>query len=170
MNIVKDEEMQYPTNYSPDHCRKGIVLNGLPLGGNTEGGRLQKQLMYTPVVIPQKGNGAECGCLAKKLGATVVNATITQSESSRATQLALGCSGTVSGVTAARVAELMASRLTKRNFGSEGVRIARQQQATLSCSTGSSLPNPIILQVCPPLPPPPGPPAPTCILAKNQKY
>lgn len=160
--------MQYPTNYSPDHFRKGIVLNGLPLGGNTEGGRLQKQLMHTPVVIPQKGNGAECLCLEKKLGAPVVNPTITQSESSRITQLTLGCSGTTSSVTAARVAALLAA--PKRNFGSEGVRIARQQQATLSCSTGSSLPNPIILQVCPPLPPPPGPPAPRCILAKNQKY
>ena len=160
--------MQYPANYSPDHFRKGIVLNGLPLGGNTEGGRLQKQLMYTPVVIAQQGNGAECACLAKKLSAPPVGVTITQSESSRTTQLTLGCSGTASSVTAERVAQLLAA--PKRNFGSEGVRIARQQQATLSCSTGSSLPNPIILQVCPPLPPPPGPPAPTCILAKNQKY
>ena len=133
-------------------------LNGLPLGGNTEGGRMsvdraacareqvinKPSIPYTPSVYP-----------------TTVQALITRASGSRTADLALGCgSGVsgVSGVTADRVQQLLAAKLIAVNYSSGTSRIMELQQKTILCNPAPATPIPIIAQVCPPLPPPPGPP------------
>ena len=121
-------------------------LNGLPLGGNTEGGRMRACMtqnkvpnICVPTVYP-----------------TTVQAVITRASGSRTTDLALGCGSGVSGVTADRVQQLLAAKLIAVNYSSGTSRIMELQQKTIACNSEPR--RPIIIQACPPLPPPPGPP------------
>jgi hypothetical protein len=124
-------------------------LNGLPLGGNTEGGRLQKELGKAEKCY-KNGNAASPYCCSpyKK----TIQAEITSAESNRISDLAQGC---VRGVTQERIKQLLSG---PKSFQSQSVRIAAIQQAVLSCSPAPAVPIPIIAEQCPPLPPPPGPP------------
>jgi hypothetical protein len=132
-------------------------LNGV--GANTGNGLLHlndKQCVkYVKPFI-----GSYCDCKKKS-----VNHNITPSEGSRIDSIQYGCNGTSTGVSQARVKELLGRGL---RFGNEGTRIARLQEMTVAASE-SLLNRPIILTQCPPLPPPPAPPARACILTKNQK-
>ena len=126
-------------------------MNGLPLGGNTEGGRLQREQARCQHII-NKPSSPVCCSVYKN----TVQAVITPNSANRTTDLALGCSGRKPGVTADRVRQLLAS-VKGSPYNSQGVRIAAIQQTILNCST-NLIPSPIIVQTCPPLPPPPGPP------------
>ncbi len=133
-------------------------LNGLPLGGNTEGGRLQREIAACATYI--SGPSSPFVCNPYK---TTVQAPITQASGNRTSDLAAGlcanASGVASkpGVTAERVQQLLAASLT-RNFKSETERTMQLQQTILLCNPAPDVPIPIIVQVCPPLPPVPGPP------------
>ena len=130
------------------YCAKK-PLNGLPYGGNTEGGRLQKELGKAEKCY-KNGNVSSPYCCSpyKK----TVQAEITSAEGNRISDLAQGC---VRGVTQDRIQQLLSN---PRSFQSQSVRIARIQQAVVTCSPASIVPIPIIIEQCPPLPPPPGPP------------
>ena len=129
-------------------------LNGLPLGGNTEGGRLQKQLALCEKSYVNNKPSLHSCCNPYK---TNVQATITQASGNRTSDLELGCAGVKGGVTAERVQELLKASMTN-NFSSETARITRLQQTTIACNPSPDVPIPIIIQQCPPLPPVPGPP------------
>jgi hypothetical protein len=138
-------------------------LNGLPLGGNTEGGRLDReQARCAKNYTVNKASSPAC-CSPYK---NSVQATITQNSANYTSDLSLGCS-VKGGVTGERVRQLLAS-VKGSPYNSQGVRIAAIQQAVLNCST-NLIPSPIIIQACPPLPPPPGPPY-ICRPAKNPNY
>ena len=124
-------------------------LNGLPLGGNTEGGRLQRELALCNGYV-NKPSSPYC-CNPYK---TTVQATITQASGNRTSDLELGCD--VRGITAERVQEIL--RKSRNNFSSETSRIMSREQNTIGCNPRSDVPIPIIIQQCPPLPPVPGPP------------
>ena len=138
-------------------------LNGLPLGGNTEGGRLQKEIARcSQNYVIGKASSPYC-CPAYN---NTVQAEITSAEGNRISDLALGCyKGR--GVSQDRIQQLLSA---PRSFNSQSLRIASIQQSVLTCSPNPAVPIPIITVICPPLPSPPGPPAPRCILGKNQKY
>jgi hypothetical protein len=135
-------------------------LNGLPLGGNTEGGRLQVE-MGKAALCYKNGNASSPYCCSpyKK----TIQAEITSAEGNRISDLAEGC---VRGVTQDRIKQLLSG---PRSFQSQSVRIAAKQQAVLSCSPAPAVPVPIIAQQCPPLPPPPGPPY-ICSPSRVAKY
>ena len=124
-------------------------LNGLPLGGNTEGGRLQKELGKAWECY-KNGNATSPYCCSpyKK----TIQAEITSAESNRISDLAEGC---VRGVTQERIQQLLSG---PRSFQSQSVRIAAIQRAVVTCSPAPTVPIPIIAEQCPGLPPPPGPP------------
>lgn len=132
-------------------------LNGLPLGGNTEGGRLQKETsLCAKSYVNNKPSTPYC-CNPYK---ATVQATITQASGNRTDDLALGCTGSVlakGGVTAERVQELLKAAMTN-NFASGTERITRLEQKTILCNPAPAFPIPIIITQCPPLPPVPGPP------------
>lgn len=135
---------------------------------NTEGGRLQRKIARMgPGFIPVQGN--DCGnCLPKNS----IQFPITQSENSRILALTANFNGTTlvgAGVTQDRAKQLLATSITMRQFGSEGVRIAAVEQETMAAAPNQKLLPPIVLTVCPPLPAPPAPPPRACPLAKNQK-
>jgi hypothetical protein len=124
-------------------------LNGLPFGGNTEGGRLQREIMRcSENYVIGKASSPYCCPPYKK----TIQAEITSAESNRISDLAQGC---VRGVAQDRIQQLLSG---PRSFRSQSVRIAAIQQAVLTCSPQSTVPIPIITEQCPPLPPPPGPP------------
>ncbi len=124
-------------------------LNGLPLGGNTEGGRLQKEIMRcSETYFIGKASSPHCCPAYKK----TIQAEITSAESNRISDLAQGC---VRGVTQDRIKQLLSG---PRHFNSQSSRIAELQQRVLQCSPPSVVPIPILTEQCPPLPPPPGPP------------
>lgn len=135
-------------------------LNGLPLGGNTEGGRLQKELAICAKSYVNNAPSSAYCCNPYK---TTVQAPITQASGNRTNDLALGlcanASGVASkpGVTAERVQQLLAASMTN-NFSTETERIMKLQQTTLLCNPAPDVPIPIIITQCPPLPPVPGPP------------
>lgn len=131
-------------------------LNGLPLGGNTEGGRLQKETaLCAKSYVNNKASSPYC-CNPYK---TTVQATITPASGNRTDDLTLACTGSVlakGGVTAERVQELLKSSMN--NFPSGTARITRLEQTTILCNPAPAFPIPIIVTQCPPLPPVPGPP------------
>jgi len=137
-------------------------LNGLPLGGNTEGGRLSVKSRACSV-INNKPYIPYCK------HPTSIQAPITPASGNRTVDLSLGC-GVSKGVTADRVQELLARGSMKKNYSSETARILQLQQDILLANPPPATPIPIVIQACPPLPAPPGPPAPICILSKSQKY
>jgi len=137
------------------NCGCSGPLNGLPLGGNTEGGRLQKEIALCAKSYVNKPSTPYC-CNPYK---ATVQATITQASGNRTDDLALGCTGRVlakGGVTAERVQELLKSSMN--NFASSTERINKLQQTTILCNPAPAFPIPIIVTQCPPLPPVPGPP------------
>ncbi len=104
---------------------------------------------------------------------------ITPAESSRIQDLANKCGGGTSGaVTQSRAKELLAAAGSRKQFGSEQVRIERRIQETIACSTDpfdsetrfSQFNRLPASEICPPLPPPPAPPAKKCPLEKNKKF
>lgn len=124
-------------------------LNGIPLGGNTEGGRLQVELGKAEKCYKNgKASSPQC-CSPYK---NTIQAEITSAEGNRTSDLAQGC---VRGVTQERIQQLLSG---PRSFQSQSVRIAAIQRAVVTCSPAPAVPVPIIIQQCPPLPPPPGPP------------
>ena len=135
-------------------------LNGLPLGGNTEGGRLQKEIAVC--AKSYVNNSPSSGYVCNPYH-TTVQAPITQASGNRTSDLAAGlCTNAAGvplkpGVTAERVQQLLAASMTK-NYNSETERIMSVQQKTLLCNPASDVPIPIIITQCPPLPPVPGPP------------
>jgi hypothetical protein len=132
-------------------------LNGLPLGGNTEGGRLQKEIAICAKSYTNNKPSSPYACNPYK---TTIQPTITQASGNRTSDLALGCTGSVTGkggVTAERVQELLKASMTN-NFSSETARITRLEQKTILCNPSPAIPVPIIITQCPPLPPVPGPP------------
>lgn len=148
-------------------------LNGS--GGNTEGGRLVRQLKgcTAPPALPVPRDSVCCRIQES------VQAAITPASSSYTETLA-SCGQPVRGrgsITQARARELLRMAGSRRQYESEGVRIQAVEQATVNCSTDpfnpttrfSSYNSPLILLVCPPLPAPPAPPAKACPLTKNQK-
>jgi hypothetical protein len=124
-------------------------LNGIPLGGNTEGGRLQVELGKAWECYKNgKASSPFCCSPYKK----TIQGEITSAERNRISYLT---QGSVRGVTQERIKQLLSG---PRSFQSQSVRIAAIQQAVLSCSPAPTVPIPIIAEQCPPLPPPPGPP------------
>lgn len=143
-------------------CCSSNPLNGLPLGGNTEGGRLQRE--QAACVHVNNSPVATYCCSPYK---ETVQAPITRSSGSRTDDLALGCSRK-EGVTIARAQALLATVGTHYKSGTE--RVMSIQQQVIACSATNGIPIPIVIVQCPPLPPPPAPPARACPLTKNQKY
>jgi hypothetical protein len=135
-------------------------LNGLPLGGNTEGGRLQVEIGKAEKCY-KNGNASSQYCCSpyKK----TIQAEITSAESNRISDLAQGC---VRGVTQERIQQLLSG---PRYFSSQTARISAVQQSLLKCSPSPAVPVPIIAEQCPPLPPPPGPPY-ICSPSRVAKY
>lgn len=129
-------------------------LNGLPLGGNTEGGRLQKETAVCAKSYVNNKASLPYACNQYK---TTVQAPITQASGNRTNDLALGCAGSKGGVTAERVQQLLKASMTN-NYESETARIMQLQQTTILCNPAPAVPIPIIITQCPPLPPVPGPP------------
>jgi len=132
--------------------------NGLPFGGNTEGGRLQRKGF--PATINKSSTSYICTY------PTSIQSTITPASGNRTNDLALGCAR---GITADRVQALLDKKITK-NFSTETARILQLQQNILLENPDSPTPIPIVIQRCPPLAPPPAPPPRACILSKSQKY
>ena len=129
-------------------------LNGLPFGGNTEGGRLDRKA--EACVRERIINNVADICIPAVYPKTV-QAVITPASGNRTADLALGCSRS-KGVTAERVQQLLAASLIAINYSSGTSRILELEQKTISCNPAPATPIPIIAQVCPPLPPVPGPP------------
>ena len=146
----------------------------MPLNGaaaNTEGGKLQREIAtraHYRAPTPVQGNPTSCySCTTKQY----IQPNITPSESSRITILTATMNGTlVNGgcVTQDRARQLLMAAKSPQ-YGSQGVRIAAIQQATIAASDDSALLKPIILPGCPPLPPPPAPPSRACPLPKNMR-
>jgi len=126
-------------------------LNG-SLGGNTEGGRLQREIA---ICAKSYSNKPSTPYTCNQYPRTV-QAPITQASGNRTSDLALGCAS-AKGVTAERVQALLKASMTN-NYGSETERILALQQTTLLCNPAPAIPVPIIITQCPPLPPVPGPP------------
>jgi hypothetical protein len=145
-------------------CCSSNPLNGLPLGGNTEGGRLQREQAACAKKHVDNGPVTAYCCSPYK---ETVQAPITPTSGSRTDDLALGCNQK-QGVTIARVQALLATVGTRYKSGTE--RVMSIQQQVIACSATNGIPIPIIIEQCPPLPAPPGPPARICVLTKNQKY
>jgi hypothetical protein len=141
-------------------CCTNKALNGLPLGGNTEGGRLQREIMRcSENYVIGKASSEYCCSPYKK----TVQAEITSAESNRISDLAQGC---VRGVTQDRIQQLLSG---PRYFKTHTARISAVEQSLLKCSPPPAVPIPIIAQQCPPLPPPPGPPY-ICSQSRLAKY
>ena len=158
-----------------------LVRHHTPLNGfsaNTESGRLRqltRNCSYMSQTISGKGNLELC----KSCEVQTVQPPITPAESSRIASLAFACGGSPSGaVTQSRAKELLAAAGSRKQFGSETVRIERRIQETISCSTDpfdsetrfSQFNRLPASEICPPLPPPPAPPAKNCPLEKNKKF
>ena len=147
-------------------CCSSNPLNGLPLGGNTEGGRLNKEMSICAKRYVNNKPVTEYCCPPYRNN--TVQPVITQNSGNRTSDLALGCSQR-QGVSINRVQALLQTSGT--NYPSETARIMSVQQQTITCAgTNNDIPVPIIIVECPPLPAPPGPPARRCVLTKNQKY
>jgi len=157
--------------------RHHTPLNGF--SANTESGRLRqltRGCFYMSQTVSGKGNLELCGCKDKD---QEVQPPITPAESSRIASLAFACGGSPSGsVTQSRAKELLAAAGSRKQFGSETVRIERRIQEIQACaidpfdsetrfSQFNRLPA---AEVCPPLPAPPAPPAKACPLEKNKKF
>jgi hypothetical protein len=141
-------------------CCPKNTLNGLPLGGNTEGGRLHLHIeKCNQTQVINKVKSPYCCSPYKK----TIQAEITSSEGNRISDLSLGC---VRGVTQDRIQQLLSS---PRRFPSQTARLTKVQQDVINCSDRTSVPVPIITTPCPPLPPPPGPPY-ICSVARIIKY
>jgi hypothetical protein len=155
-----------------------LVRHHTPLNGfsaNTESGRLRqltRNCSYMSQTISGKGNLELC----KSCDVQTLQPPITPAESSRIASLALVGGSCV--VTQSRAKELLAAAGSRKQFGSETVRIERRIQETIACSidpfdseTRFSQFNRLpASEICPPLPPPPAPPAKNCPLEKNKRF
>ncbi len=158
-------------------ARHHTPLNGF--SANTESGRLRqltRGCYYMSQTVSGKGNLERCEC---KEPEERVQPPITPAESSRIASLAFACGGSPSGaVTQSRAKELLAASGSRRQFGSETVRIEQRIQQIQACSIDpfdsetrfSSFNRLPASEICPPLPPPPAPPAKNCPLEKNKKF
>jgi len=151
----------------------------MPLNGFsaiTEGARIERLtnscVSYRAEIVPP-GNTGNCDTCSSR---PFVQPPITPSESNRITALtAMINNSLVNGgcVSQSRAKELLAAAGAAQQYGSEGVKIAALQRATVACSADASpdLPLGVVIDPCPPLPPPPAPPprAIACLLGKNQR-
>ncbi len=161
--------------------QKMLVRHHTPLNGfsaNTESGRLRqltRGCYYMSQTVSGKGNIERC-CVVEE---ERVQPPITPAESSRIASLAYLCGGSPSGaVTQSRAKELLAASGSRKQFGSETVRIEQRIQEIEACYTDpfnsetrfSSFNRLPASEICPPLPPPAAPPAKKCPLEKNKKF
>jgi len=159
-------------------CQPMNPLNGF--SANTESGRLRNLMKSCGNPIVESVNPSKSDVCITCYKSPEVQPPITPAESSRLAIKIASCGGAPSGyVTQSRARELLKAQASSRQqFGSEGVRIERMIQETLTCSTDpfdttsrfsefNRIPDPFL---CPPLPNPPAPPARSCPLTKNQKY
>jgi hypothetical protein len=146
-------------------CCSSNPLNGLPLGGNTEGGRLSKETSAcTKRYVNNKPVTPYCCSPYRN---NTIQPIITSNSENRTIDLASGCNQR-QGVSIDRVQALL--RTSGMNYSSGTERVMSIQQKTIACAGTNTIPYPIIIVQCPPLPPPPAPPARACPLTKNQKY
>ena len=140
-------------------------LNGLPLGGNTEGGRLNKEMSSCAKRYVNNKPVTEYCCSPYRNN--TVQPVITSNSGNRTSDLTVGCNQR-QGVSIDRVQALL--RTSGMNYPSETARLMAIQQRVIACAPTNLIPVPIIIVECPPLPAPPAPPARACPLTKNQKY
>jgi hypothetical protein len=146
-----------------------VPLNGF--GANTERGRLHRELKACERPATEAFRGGTC-CRPTQS----IQASITPSSNSYTKGLASCGIQSNGGMSQARVLELLARKGAKKQFETEGARIAAVEQTVVNCADNpfdtntrfSSYASPIILTQCPPLPAPPAPPAKACPLTKCQ--